>query len=342
MLLKVGDLAKRCGLTVRTLHHYDAIGLLTPSARSDSGYRLYNRADIARLHQIQALRRFGLVLADIGTILASPGAHLAPIIDRQLQALDEQIEEGRKLRDRLSLLQAQLARGEEPELADWLTTLEMMTMYDKYFSAHELKHFPLLNVEEKTVAAEWAALVPSVRQAMEAGIPAASLEAQALAKRWMAMLVRDTNGDPRLLVKLNAMHFQEPSVQEQTGVTPEVMAYVHQAFTETKLAIYEKHLSPGEFRFLRDNYSRRSCEWPPLLGAIRQHLEDGTPADDPETRQLARQWLELFRAYAGDDPQTQAKIRAAHEAEPDLLAGTFVDQPLLAYVRRAISGLQPG
>jgi DNA-binding transcriptional MerR regulator len=56
MLLNVGDLAKRCGLTVRMLHHYDAIGLLTPSARSNSGYRLYDKADIARLHQIQALR----------------------------------------------------------------------------------------------------------------------------------------------------------------------------------------------------------------------------------------------------------------------------------------------
>ena len=48
MLLKVGELAKRSGLTVRTLHHYDAIGLLTPSARADNGYRLYNREDVAR------------------------------------------------------------------------------------------------------------------------------------------------------------------------------------------------------------------------------------------------------------------------------------------------------
>ncbi|NDY74733.1 MerR family transcriptional regulator, partial [Desulfobacter hydrogenophilus] len=70
MLLKVGELARRSGITVRTLHHYDAIGLLTPSARSDSGYRLYNRDDIARLHQIQAMRRLDLSLADIGALLA--------------------------------------------------------------------------------------------------------------------------------------------------------------------------------------------------------------------------------------------------------------------------------
>lgn len=64
MLLKVGELARRSGMTVRTLHYYDSIGLLIPSARSDAGYRLYNRADITRLHHIQALRRMGVTLAD--------------------------------------------------------------------------------------------------------------------------------------------------------------------------------------------------------------------------------------------------------------------------------------
>lgn len=57
MLLKIGELATRTGLTVRTLHHYDNVGLLRPLARSDAGYHLYNRTDIERLHRIQALRR---------------------------------------------------------------------------------------------------------------------------------------------------------------------------------------------------------------------------------------------------------------------------------------------
>lgn len=61
MLLKIGELAKRTGLTVRTLHHYDAIDLLSPSARTDAGYRLYNQNDVARLHQIQAMRQPGAV-----------------------------------------------------------------------------------------------------------------------------------------------------------------------------------------------------------------------------------------------------------------------------------------
>jgi DNA-binding transcriptional MerR regulator len=338
MLLKVGELAQRCGLTVRTLHHYDSIGLLAPSARSDSGYRLYNRDDVARLHEIQALKRFGLSLADIGAVLVDPGQNLASIVERQIESLAQQIEEGKKLHSRLSDLHQQLKRGEEPELSDWLTTLEMMTMYDKYFSAEEIERLPLLNARETAITAEWASLVNSVREAMESKIPTESPDAQALARRWMAMLVRDTNGDPRLVAKLNAMQYQEPEAQEKNGITPEMMAYIQRAFSESKLAIYEKYLSPEEFQFMRENYGKRGAEWPPLIGAIRQYLEDGVAPDDPKMKLLATQWMELFRSYAGDNPQTHAKIRAAHQAEPQLLEGTFIDKTLLGYVAQAISG----
>lgn len=341
MLLKVGELAKRCGLTVRTLHHYDSIGLLTPSARSDSGYRLYNRNDIARLHQIQALRRFGLALADIGTVLANPGSHLAAIVDRQIRMLEQQISQSTALRDRLSQLQGQLQRGEEPELADWLTTLEMMTMYDKYFSKEEQKSFPLLSTAENTTTAEWAELVQAVREAMAMKVPPQSPGAQTLAKRWMAMLKRDTGGDPRLLAKLNVMHFNEPAIQAQTGITAEVVDYIRQAFAETKFAIYEKYLSAEEFRFLRENYLKRTHEFPELVAKVRQHLEDGTPPDDPQMRELALLWLEIFRSYAGDKPETQARIRQANAEEPELLEGSWIDPRLLGYVQQAMAYLRP-
>lgn len=55
--LKVGQLAKRTGLTVRTLHHYEDVGLLTPSARTESGHRLYGTREVIRLQQIVSLRQ---------------------------------------------------------------------------------------------------------------------------------------------------------------------------------------------------------------------------------------------------------------------------------------------
>jgi DNA-binding transcriptional MerR regulator len=340
MLLKVGELAKRCGLTVRTLHHYDAVGLLAPSARSDSGYRLYNRDDIARLHQIQALRRFGLSLADIGAILANPGSHLASIVDRQIQVLDRQIAQSTALRDRLSRLQGQLRRGEEPELADWLTTLEMMTMYDKYFTKEEQKLFPLLTTADNSTAAEWAELVQSVREAMEMRLPPQSQDAQALAKRWITMLMRDSHGDPRLLAKLNVMHFNEPGVQAQTGITLDMIAFIQQAYAETKYAIYQKYLSPEEMEFLRENYINSTNKFPALIAEVYQHLEDGTAPDDPRMRQLVLRWMELVRSYAGDNPETQLKLGEAMAQHPELLEGSGIDQRLLGYVRQAMLHLK--
>jgi DNA-binding transcriptional MerR regulator len=70
---KVGELAERTGLTIRTLHHYDAIGLLSSSCRTDSahgaGHRLYTASDLARLHQILCLKQLGFSLEQIGEYL---------------------------------------------------------------------------------------------------------------------------------------------------------------------------------------------------------------------------------------------------------------------------------
>src|SRR6187549_2010851 len=114
--LKVGELARSSGLTVRTLHHYDEIGLLKPSGRSDSGYRLYSREDVARLHGIQALRQLGLALADIGAMLEEGGTPPGPNIEQQMRAVDREIARATELRDHLSLLQHQLAKGDEPDM----------------------------------------------------------------------------------------------------------------------------------------------------------------------------------------------------------------------------------
>jgi DNA-binding transcriptional MerR regulator len=339
MLLKIGELAKRTGLTVRALHHYDAIGLLSPSARSDAGYRLYNQADIARLHRIQALRRFGLSLADIGAYLTRPDLPLAAVVGQQIAMLTTQIDQASALRDRLSRLQRQLAQGQEPDLADWLSTLEHMTMYDKYFSQDELKQLPLYT-EGAALEQEWKALVASVRALMESGVTPADPQAQALSREWMTMIRRDTAANPVLFAKLNTMHEQEPSVQASTGITPALMNFVIAATHEGKLAIYRKYLDDDELAFMRANVGKRSGEWPPLIAQVRTAMENGVPAESPEAQALARHWFDLFRSFAGDNPATQMKIRTALENEPELTDSGFVDAAMREYVRKAMGSLR--
>ncbi|KVD78580.1 MerR family transcriptional regulator [Burkholderia ubonensis] len=340
MRLKVGELAKRSGLTVRTLHHYHAIGLLTPSARADNGYRLYDRDDIARLHQIQALRRFGLSLAEIGDYLNQPGAPLVDLVAKQITLLDRQIEQSAQLRERLVRLHAQLAEGTEPELADWLTTLELMTVYDKYFSEEELARMPMYR-KSQTGDAEWIALVADVRTLYDAGVPPEDERVRALADRWMTLLVRDTNNDPRLLAKLNLMHEREPSLQAQIGISTALRDYVLRAVAETKMRIFEKYLAPDEIRFMRAHYRERAMEWPQLMADVRDAIDAGARPDSPEAHALARRWLDLFRGYAGDDPATHAKFRRAMMNEPALTKDAWADETLLGFMRQAMAQLNP-
>ncbi|KVL27411.1 MerR family transcriptional regulator [Burkholderia territorii] len=340
MRLKVGELAKRSGLTVRTLHHYHAIGLLTPSARADNGYRLYDRDDVARLHQIQALRRFGLSLAEIGDYLNQPGTPLVELVAKQIASLDHQLAQAAQLRERLVHLHAQLAAGTEPELADWLTTLELMTVYDKYFSEEELARLPMYR-KSQTGDAEWIALVADVRALHDAGVPPEDERARALAGRWMALLVRDTNNDPRMLAKLNLMHEREPAMQSKLGISTALRDYVLRASAETKMRIFEKYLAPDEISFMRAHYGERAMEWPQLMADVRDAIDAGATPDSPEGRALAQRWLDLFRSYAGNDPPTHAKFRHAMMTEPALTKDSWVDDTLIGFIRDAMAQSAP-
>ena len=169
MLLKAGELARRTGVTVRALHYYHSIGLLVPSTRSEAGYRLYNRHDIRRLHQIPALKRLGVPLAEIGALLNDNTLSLPQILTQQITALDRQLAQMQQLRQRLGQLHQQLSQGGEPELTDWLTTLEMMTMYDNYFSAEELKQLPFYRADPEREA-EWQQMVQALLTLQDDGV----------------------------------------------------------------------------------------------------------------------------------------------------------------------------
>ena len=85
----VGEVSELTGVTVRTLHHYDEIGLLEPSERTAAGYRLYSDADLIRLHTILNWRDMGFGLNDIAGMLDDPDQDLATGLKRQRQRLTE-------------------------------------------------------------------------------------------------------------------------------------------------------------------------------------------------------------------------------------------------------------
>lgn len=233
-----------------------------------------------------------------------------------------------------------LIAGQEPGLADLLTTLELTTMYEHYFSPEELKQLPML-APDSAPAAEWQAVAAEARALMERGTRTDSAAAQAVALRWMRLLVRDTNGDPRLFARLNQMHQRAPAMHGPSGVTPELMEFVIAAFNERRMALYARHLSADEIDFMRAHIGERNHEWPALIAELYTAMENGTAPDHPAARQLALRWLDLFQSYAGTDPATHAKFRRAHELEPALMDGTWISPRLLGFLTSAFAQLRP-
>lgn len=93
----VGEVARLARVTVRTLHHYDAIGLVSPSAFTESGYRLYGEAELQRLHLVRLYRDAGLPLEQIRAILDAPGFDRAAALRAHRERLLAQIEDTRAL-----------------------------------------------------------------------------------------------------------------------------------------------------------------------------------------------------------------------------------------------------
>ena len=100
-LLSIGDLEKISGISKRSLRHYDEIGLLVPSHRSEAGYRLYSQADLKRLHCILLYRSLGFGLGKISELLDMQDLESAKVLREQLRLVNEH-------RKRLAALEAKL------------------------------------------------------------------------------------------------------------------------------------------------------------------------------------------------------------------------------------------
>jgi DNA-binding transcriptional MerR regulator len=118
------------GLTVRTLHYYEEIGLLVASGRTVAGHRVYDDADVERLYRICLLRRLGLPLGEIKRALDDPAWSLRAAMNTHLCELERRLEAGGRLRSRLTHLLASMATSDGLLTEELLAVLEEMTMLE--------------------------------------------------------------------------------------------------------------------------------------------------------------------------------------------------------------------
>ena len=137
--LAVGDLARATGLTVRTLHHYDRLGLLPP-ARDAAGRRRYGPAETRRLHQIIALRGFGLPLAEIARLLEGEGPDPLRLLHRQLEQAEERIAAAQRLRrSLLAAIRGLTSLEGEVTARQYVELIERMITVDRKLTREQLE-----------------------------------------------------------------------------------------------------------------------------------------------------------------------------------------------------------
>jgi DNA-binding transcriptional MerR regulator len=238
---RIREFATLAGVTVRALHHYDRLGLLKPSGRSRSGYRLYRDRDLVRLEQIVVLKFLGLPLKQIGRLLKRESP-LAETLRRQQQVLAVKRRQLDLAIQAIGHAERSVEGGCDPDLDLFKTIvreIEMQNSTDwsaKYYSedakAKIEERKALWNPElQAQVTQQWTALVADVTAAL--GEDPAGPKAQALAGRWRTLVDGFTGGDPEVQKGLNKMWSDKENwpvdQRERFHIDPRVQEFIVKA-----------------------------------------------------------------------------------------------------------------
>ncbi|MBE9067036.1 MerR family transcriptional regulator [Leptolyngbya cf. ectocarpi LEGE 11479] len=208
-LVRIGDLAKGTGLSIRTLHYYDEIGLLSPSHRNHAGHRFYGDQDIVQLQQILSLRQLGFSLDEIRECLQSPEYSLPQVIELHRIRVREQMALSRTLLKRLDAISQELKTTDAVAVENLIETMETISMSGQYFTTEQQAVLETRFDEHET---EWQDLLSQIRTEMDRGTDFNSPDVRILARRWLAGMKSFIQGDHNIYTSLTRMVQQEDPV----------------------------------------------------------------------------------------------------------------------------------
>ncbi|KAA2264918.1 MerR family transcriptional regulator [Solihabitans fulvus] len=211
----IGELARASGVTVRTLHHYDRIGLVSPGERTAAGHRRYVEADVRRLYRVRALSGLGLSLGEVAAVLRRAATEdldsLRDLLTAQLADLARQADRIEESTRRVRGLLDRLAGSVMPEPEQFLATLEPLPIdVNRYLSdaqqaalADRAAHLGADAIE--AFKAEWVELFTLLRQHLLDGTPVEDPAVGALVSRWQEIANAFHTGDQHLAGAITAL-----------------------------------------------------------------------------------------------------------------------------------------
>ncbi|GLQ98817.1 MerR family transcriptional regulator [Dyella mobilis] len=233
----VTQVARRTGITVRTLHHYEAEGLLLPARRSEKGYRLYEAAELRRLQHVLALKALGFSLAEIRQCLADAAPSLDAVLRQQIVRLREVIMRQSKLLERIEAVANTAERGGMIDAETLLSSIEASIMMEQYFT-DEQQAFLRKRRQEigperiKEMKEAWRPMIPAFAKALKEKRDPREADVQALAHRWLDVVrgitpAEDAAASQAMKGALNeALEKEAPTLAKRLDIDLDVFQYI--------------------------------------------------------------------------------------------------------------------
>ena len=234
---KVGELARRTGVSVRTLHHYHEIGLLVPSQHTEGGQRLYLPADLERLQRILSLRQLGLSLKEIAEHLEDPSKSALEVVEAHRRELEERLKVQQRLHERLGRIARGLRSRESVELEDLFAAIEDTNRIERYFEDEDIAYLEERREEVgedriTQVQEEWKAIFREVEEALGRGRAADDAALESTARRARALVAEFSGGHAGVERSVAKMYAEEGAEQVLSpkgfDFAPEVYAFYAQ------------------------------------------------------------------------------------------------------------------
>lgn len=254
--MTVGEAAKKMGVTVRTLQYYDKEGLLSPSAESEGGRRLYTDKDLVTLHQILSLKSLGFSLEDIKQRLISleTPAEVADALANQAEAVRQKIEQLKASLAAIEQLKAEVLQMQTvsfKKYADIIVNLQMKNDFYpliKRFDDEMLDHIRSRFDKESGLdfIDRFNRLNDEIVQLQKDHVPPESEKCQQAAKEYWGLVMEFTNGDLSMLPKL----LEIGSIDTAADAWEERQKIVN-AYMEPALQIYFSELGANPFEGMK-------------------------------------------------------------------------------------------
>src|SRR5438034_1967514 len=313
-LYKVQEFAEVAGVTVRTLHHYDKLGLLEPR-RTAAGYRVYTLRDLERLEQIVALKFLGLPLRQIRLLLDRKDALQLPEALRMQRGV---LEEKRKLLDRaisaIEDAEKVIQSGKPADAALLKKIIEVIEMQNgadvmkKYFSDEAWARWK--QRQEHWPSERWIELFRDVETALAQNEDPTSKQAQALAARWIELRLSESSGDAQIqagLIRAWIDRQNWPAATRQR-VSQFDLDKIAEFIGKAILSYRKKYYSDEAWARMMQRPLQLSEQF--SLAWLELFLEAGaTLGENPageKAQALARRWMELWERSTGGDPGIKA------------------------------------